>query len=142
MKKINIGRVFLASFVASLAFFFAEIVLEGSVQLIFGISETELMREAFITLPSGTLYHVVTIVYLYLACVLMMWVYAAIRPRFRNHLHAALMTSLIFWLFVVLFVVNFSNIGLYPLKLGVLGMGFNLIEIPAAVIMGSLVYRE
>ncbi|NIO28640.1 MAG: hypothetical protein GTO29_08815 [Candidatus Latescibacteria bacterium] len=142
MKKISIGRVILAGFVASLVFLFVEIVLEGSVQLIFGVSETELMREARMTLPSGTLYYVVTIVYLYMVCTLIMWVYAAIRPRFRSRLHAGLVTGMIFWLFVVLFLVNYSNIGLYPLKLGLLGMGFNLVEIPAAVIVGSLVYKE
>ena len=142
MKKINIGRVFLSGFVASLAFFFAEAVLEGSVQLAFGLSETELFRKAFGTFPSGTLYHVVTVAYLYLVCVLMMWVYAAIRPRFRSRLHAALATGAVFWLFVVLFVFNYSNIGLYPVRLSLLAMGFNLFEIPAAVIAGSLAYPD
>ena len=136
------GRILLAAFAACLAFLFAEIVLEGSVHLIFRLSETKLFYDTFETLPSGTLYHVVTLVHLYLVCVLMMWVYTAIRPRFRTHLHAALVTSMIFWLFVVLFLINYSNLGLYPLKLGLLGMGFNLVEIPAAVITGSLVYKE
>jgi len=143
MKKINMGRVLLAAFVASLGFIFAEIVLEGSVQLIFGINESELIREVFgMTPPSGTIYHIMNIVFLYIVCVLIMWVYAAIRPRFRNHLYAAFGTSMIFWLFYFLLLVNFSNIGLFPFKLGLLSLGFNLVEIPTAIIIGSLVYKE
>jgi hypothetical protein len=142
MKKISIGRVALAALIASLAFLFSEIVVEGAVLLIFGISEVELTREANITIPTGILYYTVTIVYLYLVCSLIMWVYAAIRPRFKSHVRAALATSFVFWLFVFLFVVNYSRVGLYPLKLGLLGVAFNLVELPAAVIVGSLVYRE
>ncbi len=142
MKKINLGYVFLAGFVASLAFIFAEMVFEGSVQLVFRINENDLFLEAFDNLPSGTLYHIVNLLYLYLVCVLMMWVFAAIRPRFNNRLNAALGTSLVFWLFLVLFLVNYSNLGLYPYRMSLLSIGFNLLEIPSAVIAGSLVYRD
>jgi hypothetical protein len=143
MKKIQMGRVFLAAFVASLGFIFAEIVLEGSVQLIFGINESMLFRELFgMTPPSGTIYSIMNIVFLYLLCVLTMWVYAAIRPRFRNHFQAALVASMIFWLFEFLLWVNISNLGLFPLKLGLLSMAFTLVEIPTAIIIGSFVYKE
>lgn len=142
MKKISIGKVALAALAASLVFLFVEMILEGAVLLIFGVSEAKMMQEASIPIPSGTLYYVLTIVYLYLVCSLIMWVYAAIRPRFRDHMGAALAASLVFWLFAFLFVVNYSNVGLYPLKFALLGMGFNLIEIPVAVMAGALVYRE
>lgn len=142
MKKISIGRVALAGLIASLSFLFFEMVVEGAVLLLFGISETELMREASITCPTGTLFYVVTLVYLYLVCSLIMWVYAAIRPRFKSHIRAALATSVVFWVFAFLFVVNYSNVGLYPLKLGLISMGFNLVEMPAGVILGSFVYKE
>lgn len=143
MKKIHMGRVFLAAFVASLGFIFAEIILEGSVQLIFGINESMLFREEFgMTPPSGTIYSLMNIVFLYIICVVIMWVYVAIRPRFRNHLQAALVTGMIFWLFEILLWINISNLGVFPLKLGLLSMGFTLVEIPTAVIVGSLVYKK
>ncbi len=142
MNKIRIGYVFLAGFVASLTFIFTEMVLEGSVQFIFRISETKMFLQAFDRLPSGTLYHILNLLYLYLICTLIMWIYAAIRPRFKGRLQAALGTSLVFWLFVFLFFGNSSNMGLYPYRLTLLAIGFNLVEIPAAVIGGSLVYRD
>ena len=136
------GRVLLAAFVASLSFLFIEAVLEGTFYLITGVSEGELFKDAYRFLPTGFLYYAVTIIYLYLVFVLMMWIYAAIRPRFKTHITAALATSLVFWLFAFLFVVNYSNQGLHPLKLGLLSMGFNLIELPVSLIGGSLVYKE
>jgi hypothetical protein len=142
MKKINMGRVLLAAFVASLSFLFIETVLEGTFYLMTGVSEGELFKEAYMSLPSGFLYYAVTIIYLYSVCVLMMWIYAAIRPRFKTHINAALATSLVFWLFAFLFIVNYSNLGLHPLKLGLLSMGFNIVELPVSLIAGSLVYKE
>jgi len=142
VKKINLGRVFIAAFVTSLAFLFLETVLEGAVYLITGLSEGDLLKEAYLSVPSGALYYVVTIIYLYSVCCVMMWIYAAIRPRFKTHLSAALATSLVFWLFAFLFVANYSNLGIYPLKLGLLSMGFNIVELPGSLIVGSLVYKE
>ena len=142
MKKISIGKIALAALVASLVFLFVETILEGGVMLVFGLSEIKMMKEANIHIPSGTLYYVLAIIYLYLVCALIMWVYAAIRPRFKSHMGAALAASFVFWLFAFLFVVNYSNVGLFPLKFALLGMGFNLVEIPAAVMGGALVYRE
>ncbi len=142
MKKISIGKIALAALAASLVFLFVETILEGAVMLIFGVSETKMLQEASMPVPSGTRFYILTIVYLYLVCALIMWVYAAIRPRFKSHGGAALAASLIFWLFAFLFVVNYSNVGLYPLKFALLGMGFNLVEIPAAIMAGALVYRE
>ncbi len=142
MKKIRVGYVFLAGFVASLAFVFTEMVVEGSVQFIFRISEAKMFVEAFDDLPAGTLYHILNLLYLYLICTLIMWIYAAIKPRFRKRVHAALATSAVFWLFVILFFVNYSNMGLYPYRMTLMTIVFNLLEIPAAVIAGSLVYRD
>ncbi len=142
MKKIHLARVLLAALAASLSFLFVETVLEGIVYLTTGLREADLIKNIVGHLPTGILYNAVTIVYLYLVCVLMMWVYAAVRPRFKTHITCALATSLVFWLFAFLFVVNYSNLGLYPLQLGLLSMGFNAIELPAALLLGSLVYKE
>ena len=142
MKKIHIGRVLLAAVAASLSFLFVEMILEGTVYLTTGVRETDLFEKVGRNMPTSFLYYAVTIIYLYLVCVLMMWIYAAIRPRFKSHITCALTTSLVFWLFAFLFAVNYSNLGLYPIQLGLLSMGFNAIELPAAILLGSLVYRE
>lgn len=141
MKKINIGRVVLAGSVAALAFLFVEIVVEGFFRIFFNIDESEMYLEAFNIVHSSILFHILNIAILFVICILIMWVYAAIRPRFKTNGKAALAASMIFWGFAFLFIVNHINLGLFPLGTFV-GLGFNLIEIPAATLVGSLLYRE
>lgn len=142
MKKINFGRVMLAGFVAALVFFFVEIVLEGFVYLFFGLCESKIFKEFLGYLPSGTLYHILNIVIFFTICILIMWVYAAIRPRFMSNARAAIVTSLVFWLLVFLFLANFVNVGIFPLKAALLSLGFNLIELPIGILVGSLLYKD
>lgn len=142
MKKINFGRVILAGFAAGLTFLFVEIILEGSVRLIFGICESKMFQEAFNIAPSGILFHILNIGIFFMICILIMWVYAAIRPRFSSNAKAAIVTSLIFWLFAFLFTANHINLGIFPLDLYFLNMGFNLIELPVAILVGSYLYKE
>ena len=141
MKKINIGRVILAGLVAGLAFLFVEIVIEGFFYVLFGISESEMYQEAFDIASKKIPFHILNIAILFVICFLIMWVYAAIRPRFTNNVKAAIASSMLFWGFAFLFIVNHINLGLFPLGTFV-GLGFNLIELPAAVLAGSAVYKE
>jgi len=142
MKKINFGRVVLAGFVAALVFFFVEIVLEGFVYLIFGICESKIAKEFLGYIPSGTLFYILNILIFFAICILIMWVYAAIRPRFTSNAKAAIVTSLVFWLLVFLFLANFVNIGIFPLEAALLSLGFNLIELPIGILVGSLLYKD
>jgi hypothetical protein len=142
MNKINFGRVVLAGLVAALVFFFVEIVLEGFVFLIFGVCEAKLFKEYLGYLPSGTLYHILNLGIFFAICILIMWVYAAIRPRFASNAKAAIGTSLVFWLLVFLFLGNFVNTGILPLEAALLSLGFNLIELPIGILVGSLLYKD
>lgn len=142
MKKIQYGRVVLAGLVMGVAFLFIEIVFEGFINLVFGINEAQFMGEAAKECPFGLRFYVVTFIYLFLLCCLIMWVYAAIRPRFSSFLTTALVAGLVFWLFLALLAVNFINSGYFPLKAALLSLGFNLVELPSAVVVGSLVYRN
>jgi len=141
MKKINSGRLVLAGLVASFAFIFVEIIVEGSMHFLFRISEAKFYLEAFEMRKSGVLFHILNLGILFAICILIMWVYAAIRPRFGSHGKTAIVASLIFWLFAFLFTANHVNLGIFP-PMSFIGMGFNLIELPVAVIVGSAIYRE
>ncbi len=143
MGKINFKRVVLGGLLAGVVFIFVEIILEGLVQLVFGINEHELAMQAFndITL-GGIRYHTVNLSYFFVLCILIVWVYAAIRPRFGSGPKTALITSGIFLIVIFLFYVNFVNLGIFPLKMCLLSMAFNLIELPTAVLAGASIYKE
>lgn len=142
MKKIHYGRVVLSGLVMGITFLFIEIVFEGFIHLVFGISEAQFIEKAAGQCSFGLRYYVVTFIYLFLLCCLIMWVYAALRPRFSSFLTAALVTGMLFWIFLALLVVNFINSGFFPIRAALLSLAFNLIELPTAVVVGSLVYRN
>ena len=141
MKKINLGRLVLAGLVAGFAFIFVEIIVEGSMHFFFKISEAQIYLDAFEMRKSGVLFHILNIGILFAICILIMWVYAALRPRFSSRVKTAIVASLIFWLFGFLFTTNHINLGIFP-PMSFIGLGFNIIELPAAVIAGSAIYRE
>lgn len=141
MKKINLGRLVLAGLVAGLAFIFVEIIVEGFMYFVFRICEAKFYQEAFEMRKSGVLFHVLNLGILFAICILIMWVYAAIRPRFSSRCKTAIVASLVFWLFAFLFVSNHVNLGIFP-PTSFMSMAFNLIEIPVAIIVGSAIYRE
>jgi hypothetical protein len=142
MKKIKVGRAIAAGLVTALAFFFVEIVVEGVAKLLFGICESEMLKEVLGKYPSGLRFHVLNLLIFFSTCILIMLIYAAIRPRFNSHVPAAVITSLIFWLIVALFIANNINLGVFPIKMSLTSLTFNLIELPVAVLIGSLIYKE
>jgi len=143
MGKINFKRVILGGLLAGVVFIIIELILEGLVYLIFRLNESDLLMQTFddITL-SGVRYHIVNLSYFFVFCILIIWVYAAIRPRFGAGPKTAFMTSGIFLIVLFLLYVNFINMGIFPLKICLLSIGFNVIELPSAVLAGASIYKE
>jgi len=143
MKKIRIDRVMLGGLITALSFVVIEMVLEGLVHLLFKINERDLLLEAFPhVILSGVRYHIVNIAYLLTFCVFVIWLYAALIPRFGVGSKTALIAALAFYLVALLFMINHLNMGIFPLKSILLSVLFSLIELPAATVIGSRFYRE
>ena len=142
MSDINYPRVALAAAVAAVTFVVLEIVIEGLAQLMFQFSEAELWQQSFGPLPEGAGFAWINVLILVGICLLMMWLYAALRSRYGAGPRTALITALFLWLFALLIWANFVNLGVFPLKIVGLSLLFNLFEIPGAVIVGSAVYKE
>ena len=142
MSGINYPRVALAAAVAAVAFVVLEIVVEGLAKLIFQVSEIELWQETFGAIPEGARFGWVNVLILVGVCLLMMWLYAALRARFGAGPRTALVTALFFWLFVLLIWINFVNLGVFPREIVGLSLLFNLFEILGAVFVGASVYKE
>lgn len=143
MNKINIKRVFLGGFVTAFSFWLIELTIEGLVHVLFRINERDLLLEAFphITL-SGVRYHLVNISYLLAFCVFIIWLYAALIPRFGEGAKTAMITAFAFYFVAVLFMINHVNMAIFPQKPVLLSMIFSLIELPLATLIGSRFYRE
>jgi hypothetical protein len=142
MQKINLGAVLRGGALAAITFVIVEFVLEGAVGFL-GLNEANLLREAFPDIVvGGTAYHVWNVVHLFLFFFFAIWVYAAIRPRFGPGPRSALITSFLLWFMYLLFATNFARLGIFPLDLAVVSLAFNLVEIPAAILVGARIYSE
>jgi len=145
MKKINYRRVLLGGFVAGLALIAAEFVVEllvlgnipglGSEQE--RVSSLGLSRQAW-----GPANLVIQLLLPFLGSLLMVWVYAAIRPRFGPGPRTALIVSAAFLFYWMMLLIYFTNIGLFTLKMSIASFVDNLIVIPIAVLVGAWLYRE
>ncbi len=142
MSGINYPRVALAAAVAAVAFVVLEVVIEGLARLLFQVSEAELWQRSFGAIPEGAQFQWVNVLILVGVCLLLMWLYAALRPRFGAGAKSALVAAAFLWLFVLLLWVNFVNLGVFPWEIVGLSLLFNLFEIPGAAIAGASVYRE
>lgn len=143
MKKINYWRILISGIVGGIVFmvmeFFVESLILGG---IWGIREHDIFKEAFGHINTGGWYQVVNIAILFVEFILIMWVYAALRPRFATTLKTALITALLFYVMFLLFAVNLVNLGILPIKVMAVSLGANLIELPFAVFVGASVYPE
>lgn len=74
-------------------------------------------------------------------CTVLIWLYASLRPMFGVGTRTALITSAfgIIWSFTM--IVNWINMGLYPLQAGMVEWLFEVIEFPLAMIVGATVYE-
>ena len=76
-----------------------------------------------------------------LNCTLPMWLYASMRPMYGVGTRTALITSVFGVIFGFSLFINFINLGLFPLKLGLLEATFEAIELVISMIAGATVYE-
>ena len=139
MATINLGRVFLGGIVAGAAINIGEFILNMSI--LGGLWEAamkELGRQ-----PMGN----ESIAYLVLMCfalgIVMVWTYAAIRPRFGPGPMTAVCAGLLVWALAVLYPsAGMVPMGLLPGRLLLYGTLWGMLEMPLAGLAGAWLYRE
>jgi hypothetical protein len=73
----------------------------------------------------------------------LLWVYAAIRPRFGAGPKTAVIAGLAIWFFVgLLHALAESPMGLMPQRVMTIGTIVALIQLPVAGVVGAYVYKE
>src|SRR5881392_4228406 len=72
----------------------------------------------------------------------LLWVYAAIRPRFGAGVKTAVIAGLAVWFFVgLVHAIGESPMGFMPERLMVIGTCVALVSIPVATVVGAYVYK-
>ena len=142
MNRIRIGRMLLAGLVTLIVFMLIEFLWEGLLgrALFAGVAQRIAESTAYAEWTTRGL--VITIVVGLANCIMMMWLYAALRPMFGVGTRNALITGGFVFAFVTAFAINNVNRGLLPALIAAVEQMNLLIELPLALIVGAYVYER
>ena len=140
MGKINYGRVILGGIVGGIIAGFLDWFLNG-------VLMGQLWEDAMKSLNRPNAFSGAFLFCLFLTYsiggILLVWVYAAIRPRFGAGVRTAVYTGLVVWAFVAL-LPNIMNAvtGLYSPRLMLYSALAGIVELVVGAIAGAALYKE
>ena len=141
MNQIKVKRLLLAGLATLVVFILVEFVVEITFdRLVFehGVSDWYLKLG---TQHWGWAENLLNILIALLNTMMLIWLYAALRPMFGVGVKTALITSLFGFVFVTAFAINMANLSPYPWRVAFLETGYLAIELPVSIIVGAYVYE-
>ena len=142
MNEIRVKRMLLAGVAMFVMWVAVEILVEGVIaDLLFGQSSQEMWVEVIEFREwSATNFWVNNFIAL-LNCTILIWLYASLRPMYGVGTRTALITSAFGVVLGFSLFINLINLGLFPLKLGLIEAVFEAIEFPIAMVVGAGIYE-
>jgi len=139
MGNINVARMLLGGLLAGLVIGFGEYILGW---LILGEQWAEVLADTGSgELGGGQIASFAIIALLY--GIALIWIYAAIRPRFGPGPKTAIVAGLTMWVVAYLLISAFVIvIGVYPAGLLIAATVWGLFELPIAAVAGAWLYQE
>ncbi len=139
MGGINVGGVIRGGFVAGLIINVSETILNIPV---IGAQTTAALQR--FNLPDiGGAAIVLFVVMGFAIGWLMVWLYAAVRPRLGPGPKTALCVGLLVWTLYSLFpTVGIVVLGFFPIGLATIAAVWTLVELPLAAVVGAWLYKE
>ena len=139
MNKIRLERLILAGFATLVMFIVAEIFVELIVgKLVLGIN-------LYFPLPNvehwGVANQILNISLGLVNSVLMIWLYASLRPMFGVGYKTAFIASGIALVLALTMTINVINLGLVPARPALIELIYEAIELPIAMLVGAMVYE-
>lgn len=140
MNKIKVGRLLVAGMVTMIVFIMVEFLLEF---VIFDalIGMRNWINQLYAPSSWRISSHVLNILIALVNSIILMWMYAALRPMFGVGPKTALIASGFAYAFIFSFMVNFANLRFYPMRPALIELFYQLIEIPIAVLAGAYYYE-
>lgn len=139
MNKINFPRVLLGGLVAGLVLNIGEFLLND---VILGAQMKEFFTRLRLPDPGGS-FLAVAVILTFVIGVVIVWVYAAIRPRLGAGPKTAICAGVIAWIFVCVYtgVIN-GMILQVPTNFMIIGIAWCFVEYVVAAIAGAWLYKE
>jgi hypothetical protein len=140
MSKINYVRVILGGVVGGIAAGFLDWFLNG---VLMGQHWVDAMKS--LNRPnalSGAFLFCLFLVYS-IGGILIVWVYAAIRPRFGAGVRTAIYSGVVAWVFAILLPSTMDAVeGLYSPRLMLYATFAGIVELVVAAVIGAALYKE
>ena len=139
MNNINFGRVILGGLVAGLILNTGEYLLN---EVVFVQQMEEMFRRLNLPRPGGA-FIATAIAITFVLGIVIVWLYAMIRPRFGPGPKTAIIAGLVIWFCVYIYcgILNATLFGV-PTNLMLIGMVWGLVEYIVAAIAGASLYKE
>lgn len=139
MNNINFGRVILGGLVAGLILNIGEFLLN---EVLFVQQMEEMFRRINLPRPGGT-FIATAVGITFLLGIVIVWIYAMIRPRFGPGPKTAIIAAFVAW-FCVYFYAGILSATLFnmPATLMLMGMVWGIVEYILAAVAGAWLYKE
>ena len=139
MNKMNFGRAILGGLVAGVVLNIGEFLLN---EVVFKKQMEEMFSRLRIT-PPGSNFIAVAVAITFLLGILIVILYAMIRPRYGPGPKTAICAASVIWFCVYVYsgILNAALFGI-PASFLIIGMVWGLVEYSLAAIAGAWLYRE
>ena len=142
MNEINVKRMLLAGLAMLVVWVVVEVLVEQMfARILLGQNYQEMWFQAIELREWDARTYWVNAFIALLNCTVMIWLYASLRPMYGVGTKTALITSAFGVFLGFSLFINFINLGLFPLKLGLMEAVFEAIEFPIAMIAGASIYE-
>ena len=140
MNKINVGRAILGGLVTGLILNIGEFVLNT---IVLGADMAEFFKRCgFPTKPSST-FIVIAVAITFVLGIVIVFGYAAIRPRFGPGPKTAIIAAIFAWIGVYLYQnVIGLGLGITPPRVAAIALAWGLVEYIIATVAGAALYKE
>lgn len=139
MSKINMIRVILGGLLAGFLLTIGEFVLNG---LILAEQWEAAMKTLNLAPVSGGVIAWTVVIY-FIGSIVLVWLYAAIRPRYGAGLKTAIYAGLAVWFFAWFVpTIGYITMGLFPTKPLLIALVWAFFEVPIVSIAGAWLYKE
>ena len=137
--KINMGRVLLGGLVAGLILNIGEWVLNG---IVLANDMKEFFARCKLPEP-GSSFLVIAVTITFVLGIVIVFGYAAIRPRFGPGPKTAIIAAILAWFCVYLYQNAIGyGLGIVPIRLLVIALAWGLVEYIIATLAGAALYGE
>jgi len=140
MKKINVGRVLLGGLLAGVVLNIGEFLLNG---VLLAEEMTNFFKDRNLPTEPTPGFFVTATVATFILGIVIVLLYAAIRPRFGTGVKTAIWAGVIAWFCVYVYVgALYAAMGMVSTGLTVKGAVWGLFEYAIGAIAGAWLYKE